>query len=371
MYDLRTNLLLISGLVLSLFIHSFGSAKAYDFFSLVNSVEEAVDKPEDDTAKLEKQEKARSVIGRAKEEKVMNANWLSYEDFEKLMTQKEKIDQATTQTKVDPEEVKRAPLEPSPIAMNSKASPTAPAGKPVKPSPQVVQKTPEKPVEAVKAEVKPRTNPSPDKTETSNTKTTNPQPTTVAMLDKKADATLPEIEKEDSGVPQEAVGDKNPEPKAVSPDAKPDKAVKPSPEKEAKKEKTAVAAKAGTKSQEQPNEDSKSNPTAAAKTKSESPPSTRVKYATFKNGKVEGPKGVAVDTVNPRFSMAALIASAPKNPTVYIKFNEKGEVETAKITKTSGYANVDGPILTAVYKWKAEGFEGDHYIIENMNFILD
>lgn len=97
-----------------------------------------------------------------------------------------------------------------------------------------------------------------------------------------------------------------------------------------------------------------SDPTAAPKQQREVMPVSRIE-GEVKPGEVIARYGVEVRTTNPRFSTIALRTSAPANPKVIVIFNRAGQVVDAKITRTSGYDNVDGPILASLYKWTATG----------------
>ena len=43
------------------------------------------------------------------------------------------------------------------------------------------------------------------------------------------------------------------------------------------------------------------------------------------------------------------------NPDVQITFNREGRVVRARFLKSTGYSNVDGPLLLSLYKWTASG----------------
>lgn len=72
-------------------------------------------------------------------------------------------------------------------------------------------------------------------------------------------------------------------------------------------------------------------------------------------GRVVAGEGIEIKTMHPRFSAVALSSSIPRNPLVRVVFNKEGTVVQAEVLRSSGYANIDGPILASLYKWKASG----------------
>ncbi len=72
-------------------------------------------------------------------------------------------------------------------------------------------------------------------------------------------------------------------------------------------------------------------------------------------GRVVAGEGIEISTAHPRFSAVALSSSIPKNPLVRIVFDKYGTVIEAEVLRSSGYPNIDGPILASLYKWKASG----------------
>lgn len=74
-------------------------------------------------------------------------------------------------------------------------------------------------------------------------------------------------------------------------------------------------------------------------------------------GRPAAGKGLTIKTVRPRWRHTTLMTSWPDNPVVIIRFLRNGTVYEADFEagKGTGYAAVDGPLLDAVYAWKAEG----------------
>lgn len=72
-------------------------------------------------------------------------------------------------------------------------------------------------------------------------------------------------------------------------------------------------------------------------------------------GKPLAMQGLDIRTVEPRFSQYTLVTARPRNPLVRVWFDREGEVARARVLESSGYDNVDGPLLDAIYRWRASG----------------
>jgi hypothetical protein len=77
--------------------------------------------------------------------------------------------------------------------------------------------------------------------------------------------------------------------------------------------------------------------------------------ATAVPGRPLAAAGLDITTVRPRWSISTRATRDPANPTVSITFGRSGNVIRAEITRGSGFADVDGPLLTAIYRWTAKG----------------
>lgn len=99
------------------------------------------------------------------------------------------------------------------------------------------------------------------------------------------------------------------------------------------------------------------NPTAAARSDRESSPvRIRVGADTVVPGGVLVGDGIEIATVRPRFSMVARVSAAPDNPVAKLVFDHRdGRVVEAILVRSSGYPNVDGPVVASLYKWRARG----------------
>lgn len=101
-----------------------------------------------------------------------------------------------------------------------------------------------------------------------------------------------------------------------------------------------------------PNE---SRPTSAPKEERESDPVTRIETQTVRPGEVVARKGLRINTIGPRYSAIARRTAVPANPTAIVSFDRTGKVVNVKLIRSTGFDNVDGPLITAMYKWTAEG----------------
>jgi outer membrane biosynthesis protein TonB len=98
-------------------------------------------------------------------------------------------------------------------------------------------------------------------------------------------------------------------------------------------------------------------PTAVPKAQKEALPSDiRVNPKTFRFGQVLARDGLTIQTAVPRFSAVAQVSSIGASlPTARLTFDPKGQVIEAKMLSSTGYENIDGPILASLYKWEATG----------------
>jgi|GEM_PF-3565251 len=111
-----------------------------------------------------------------------------------------------------------------------------------------------------------------------------------------------------------------------------------------------------------------SRPTSAALSDKEAQPYILdEKKLKGKIGGVLVSEGIEIKTVLPDISPVTMsflfvpgdrsnrALSAPTVPKVLIIFGTDGKVLDAKIVKTSGFTNIDAPILSSLYKWRASG----------------
>ncbi len=75
------------------------------------------------------------------------------------------------------------------------------------------------------------------------------------------------------------------------------------------------------------------------------------------NGRVAAAKGLKIRTVQPEFATTTRLTARPRSPQVSITFNKAGKVVRAAFTpgRSTGYDDVDQPLLNAIYRWTARG----------------
>ncbi len=100
--------------------------------------------------------------------------------------------------------------------------------------------------------------------------------------------------------------------------------------------------------------------------------------ATFRNGKVEAGQGLDIRTVRPIFTAVTRALAFPTPPVVEVKFDKAGMAKRVRIIRSSGYDDVDGPIVNAVYQWLAAGKalatvgdEPDAGLVMRVTFLLN
>ncbi|MDX1566033.1 MAG: energy transducer TonB [Phycisphaeraceae bacterium] len=74
-----------------------------------------------------------------------------------------------------------------------------------------------------------------------------------------------------------------------------------------------------------------------------------------KPGAVVAQEGLRINTAKIRLTITTRYTTSPANPQVELIFNPKGRVLRARILRSTGYPTVDGPVLSSLYKWTAEG----------------
>ena len=75
------------------------------------------------------------------------------------------------------------------------------------------------------------------------------------------------------------------------------------------------------------------------------------------NGRVAAAKGLKIRTVQPEWAVTTRLTARPRSPQVLITFNKSGKVVRASFTpgKSTGYDDVDQPLLNSIFKWTARG----------------
>jgi outer membrane biosynthesis protein TonB len=97
-------------------------------------------------------------------------------------------------------------------------------------------------------------------------------------------------------------------------------------------------------------------PTAAPREQREvAPTQIRPRTDRVSPGSVIVADGIEIHTAHPRFALATTLTAVPGNTRVRVVFNTAGEVIEAQLLASTGYLDVDGPILQSLYRWRARG----------------
>jgi hypothetical protein len=76
---------------------------------------------------------------------------------------------------------------------------------------------------------------------------------------------------------------------------------------------------------------------------------------TVRPGMPAAAEGLEIITRRPNFTRLTRVTAAPGNPIVRIFFKRTGTVGRVELLRSSGSDDVDGPVLNAVYNWRAKG----------------
>lgn len=94
------------------------------------------------------------------------------------------------------------------------------------------------------------------------------------------------------------------------------------------------------------------------RSESESDPTSKTDPIEIRFGQTVAGDGIEIVTRRPRqpvFSKLTRVVAWPTNPVVAATFDASGTVVEVKIVKTSGFDDVDQPVLNMVYSWRATG----------------
>ena len=75
----------------------------------------------------------------------------------------------------------------------------------------------------------------------------------------------------------------------------------------------------------------------------------------WRNGKPLARKGLEIKTRKPDLPILTRLTTSPGNPICEILFGRDGVPVTCTILASSGYPDIDGPVLDALYRWRAKG----------------
>ncbi|MEM6854458.1 MAG: hypothetical protein AAF593_08625 [Planctomycetota bacterium] len=107
-------------------------------------------------------------------------------------------------------------------------------------------------------------------------------------------------------------------------------------------------------------QDEGDKPTSAPRSDREVDPTQLINAKSVRPGQVLVGPGLEVKTFRPNWSAAARF-TIPRNPEVVITFDTDGTVLQADLTTSTGFKNVDGPLLSSLYRWKATGDRLDDF----------
>ncbi len=96
---------------------------------------------------------------------------------------------------------------------------------------------------------------------------------------------------------------------------------------------------------------------ASIESTKESPATSTKPPVEVSPGQPVAAEGLDIETVRPRWTLVTRMTALPRNPVVRVTFAKEGKVARAEFLpgKNTGYADVDGPLLDAIYRWRATG----------------
>lgn len=74
-------------------------------------------------------------------------------------------------------------------------------------------------------------------------------------------------------------------------------------------------------------------------------------------GKPLAARGLDIKTIRPQWSHYTRLTASPRNPIAEIRFDRDGRVYNARLLRSTGRDDVDGPLIDSLYRWRAEGKE--------------
>ncbi len=82
---------------------------------------------------------------------------------------------------------------------------------------------------------------------------------------------------------------------------------------------------------------------------------SRKKVVEYKIGEPLAAQGLDIKTVRPQFSIRTQVMAFPSSPLVRISFNRFGSPAKVELLQSTGYEDVDRPLMDAMYRWRATG----------------
>lgn len=75
----------------------------------------------------------------------------------------------------------------------------------------------------------------------------------------------------------------------------------------------------------------------------------------WRAGKPLAMRGLEIETRKPRLPLLTQLTTRPMSPIVEMRFDRTGRVVQARMIASTGFEQVDGPILDSLYRWRAKG----------------
>jgi len=99
------------------------------------------------------------------------------------------------------------------------------------------------------------------------------------------------------------------------------------------------------------------DPREAIASDKESDATSITKIAQWHPGRPPAVEGLDITTVRPRWTITTRLGAVPRNPVIELTFHKNGTVARARFLpgQDTGYRDVDGPLLDAIYRWTATG----------------
>ena len=79
----------------------------------------------------------------------------------------------------------------------------------------------------------------------------------------------------------------------------------------------------------------------------------------WRSGKLLVRKGLEIKTKKPELPILTRLTTSPGNPVCEVLFGKDGVPVSCKILQSSGFADIDGPVLDALWRWRAKGSQLD------------
>jgi hypothetical protein len=82
---------------------------------------------------------------------------------------------------------------------------------------------------------------------------------------------------------------------------------------------------------------------------------SRKKVVEYRLGEPLAAEGLDIKTVRPQWSIRTQVMTFPRSPLVRISFNRFGSAAKVELLQSTGYEDVDRPLMDALYRWRATG----------------